>query len=130
MKATLVPGLEHTASFTVTADMGTSHAGPPILSTPSMILMMETTSAGAVHEHLEGEETTVGVHVNVSHVAPAVPGDEVVVSARLLEVDGRYLQFAVAARCGDRLLGEGTHKRAVIDPARQRAKAAESAGSD
>jgi fluoroacetyl-CoA thioesterase len=120
MLTTLQPGLENTTHNTVTADMGTSHAGPPILSTPSMILMMETTSAGAVHEHLEGEETTVGVHVNVSHVAGASLGDEVRVHARLIEVDGRFLQFAVSARSGDRLLGEGTHRRAVVDPARKR----------
>ncbi|MGD9701560.1 MAG: phytanoyl-CoA dioxygenase family protein [Acidimicrobiia bacterium] len=120
MLATLVPGVEHQLVHVVTADMGTSHAGPPLLSTPSMILMMEQTCGAAAAAHLEGEETTVGVHVNVSHVAAAVPGDEVDLRCRLVEVDRRFLTFEVSARVGDRLLGEGTHKRAVVDPSRKK----------
>lgn len=123
MLDTLVPGITNTMAQVVTADMGTPHAGPPLLSTPSMILMMENVCGQAAAGHLEGEETTVGVHVCVSHVAASYPGDKVTVKCRLTDVDRRFLTFEVAARVGDRLLGEGTHKRAVIDPARKRATA-------
>jgi fluoroacetyl-CoA thioesterase len=116
MKDTLQPGLAHVATHLITEDMGTSHAGPPILSTPSMILMMESSCHQTIQDHLDPEETTVGVHVCVSHVAGSVAGEEVAVSCRLAEITKRTLTFEVAARVGDRLLGEGTHKRAVIGP--------------
>jgi predicted thioesterase len=54
----------------------------------------------------------------VSHVAGAAAGEEVAVSCELSEVTKRRLTFQVRAAAGDRLLGEGTHQRAVIDTSR------------
>ena len=57
----------------------------------------------------------MGTHVCVSHVAPSRVGEEVMISCRLAEIDRRRLTFEVEARAGERLLGEGTHKRVVVD---------------
>lgn len=123
------PGLTGAFDEVVTPDMGTSHAGPPILSTPSMILMIETACGKTVLPYLEGEETTVGVHVNVSHRAPAVPGDRVDIAVEVVAVEGRFIEFEVEARVGDTVLGAGMHRRAVVDPARSSKSGAPAAPS-
>lgn len=115
MLDTLPPGLENEKTFTITDEMGTGHTGTLVLSTPSMIGLMEGICLEALTEHLAAGQSTVGVHVCVSHVAASVSGEEVTVRCRVTDVVRRRVTFAVSARVGDRLLGEGTHQRAVID---------------
>jgi predicted thioesterase len=93
----------------------TKLAGREVLSSPSMIMEMETACAELAREHLPGSQTTVGFHVDVKHVAIAKPGARMVTVARLEVVDGRKLTFAVDAREGERLVGVGKHRRAVVE---------------
>ncbi len=88
-----------------------------VLSTPSMILLMEMASLYAAQPHLDDNETTVGTHVDVSHRAAARGGETVTVDSELITIDRRRLTFAVRVSVGDRTIGEGTHQRAVIDTA-------------
>jgi fluoroacetyl-CoA thioesterase len=118
MKDTLAPGLEQSETVEVTPEMSPPHLSALVLSTPSMIQLMEVTSLQMVKPHLDDNETTVGTHVCVSHVAGAAAGERVTVTSRLSEVAKRRLTFEVSAHCGDRLLGEGTHQRAVVDASR------------
>ncbi len=87
-------------------------------STPSMVLLMEQASMKGIREgirpHLSGDETSVGYEVNVRHLAPADIGETIVASAELTEIDRNRLTFRVEAFAGDRKIGEGTHRRAVI----------------
>jgi predicted thioesterase len=75
---------------------------------------MEQASMQGVVAHLSSGETTVGFEVNVRHLAPADIGDTIVVTAELTEVDRNRLTFRVEAFHGDRKIGEGTHRRAII----------------
>ncbi len=118
MKESLQPGIAGSTVTTVTPEMSPPHLPTKVLSTPSMIQLMEQTCLQAVQPHLDGTEATVGTHVCVSHLAAAAAGEDVTVTCTLSEVVKRRLTFEVAARCGDKLLGEGTHQRAVIDTAR------------
>lgn len=121
MLESLVPGLENTKTFAITEDMCTGHTGTPVLSTPSMIGLMEGTCLESAQEHLGETEVTVGIHVCVSHVAGSQLGEEVTVRSKLAEIErGRFLTYEVSAAVGDRVLGEGTHKRAVLDTARMK----------
>ena len=86
----------------------------PKFSTPSMIQLMEQASMESVVAHLLPGETTVGFEVNVRHLAPADIGDTITASAELTEVDRNRLTFRVEAHHGDRKIGEGTHRRAII----------------
>lgn len=115
MKDTLVAGLHASQDATVTPEMSPAHLTRKVLSTPSMIQLMEQTALGLAQAHLDANETTVGTHVCVSHVASAAAGETVTISARLASVERRRLNFEVAAHAGERLLGEGTHQRAVLD---------------
>ena len=86
----------------------------PKFSTPSMIQLMEQASMDSVVAHLSTGETTVGFEVNVRHLAPADIGDTIVATAQLTEVDRNRLTFRVEAHHGDRKIGEGIHRRAII----------------
>src|SRR5919204_5422327 len=90
----------------------------PVLSTPSMIAMMERNASLLALEHLPDGQVTVGFEVCVKHVAAAVEGARCTVHARLQEVvDGRKLRFDVEVREGERTIGMGTHERRIVRPA-------------
>ena len=74
-----------------------------VLSTPSMIQLMEMACLASAAPHLDEGETTVGTHVCVSHVAAAEAGEVVSVNVRLVDVVKRRLTYEVSARVGDRL---------------------------
>jgi fluoroacetyl-CoA thioesterase len=116
MKDTLQVGVTHTLREQVRAELSPPHLAPTVVpSTPSMILLMEMASLQAAQPHLDANETTVGTHVNVSHRSAARDGETVTVTSELTDVDRRRLTFAVCVSVGDRIIGEGTHQRAVID---------------
>jgi fluoroacetyl-CoA thioesterase len=115
----LRPGLERTDGFLVEERMVTDVGGTlavPVLSTPSMIAIMERNAARLAQEHLDSGKATVGFAVCVKHVAGAREGATCSVSADLREViDGRKLRFDVEVREGERTIGLGTHERRVIE---------------
>jgi len=88
--------------------------GNGVLSTPSMIGLMERAGIQAVQSLLPEGHTTVGFEVNVKHFAATPMGKQVTVRAELLEIDGRKLRFRVEAHDEDRKVGDGTHRRAVV----------------
>jgi fluoroacetyl-CoA thioesterase len=88
---------------------------PFVYGTPMMIMAMELASGDAVAGHLPPGWATVGSEVNVRHLAPTPMGRTVVATARVVEVSGRSLLFAVEARDGARVVGEGTHRRGAIN---------------
>lgn len=118
MKDSLATGLQGSSSHTVTADMSPPHLPVVVLSTPSMIQLIEQTCLQGIAEHLDEDETTVGTHVCVSHLAAASEGETVDVDYTLSAVDKRRLTFDTRVTCGDRVLSEGTHQRAVVDTSR------------
>jgi fluoroacetyl-CoA thioesterase len=118
MAASLAVGLEGTASHEITPDMSPPHLPAPVLSTPSMIQLIEATCLSTVQPHVDEGQTTVGTHVCVSHDAAAFVGESVEVWCRLSEIDRRRLTFETRVTCGDRTLSSGTHRRAVVDLSR------------
>lgn len=87
----------------------------PRFSTPSMISLMEQASLAALEGHLMPEQTSVGFEVNVRHLAPSSIGATVIARAELTSVDRNRLTFSVTAFDGETKIGEGTHRRAVIN---------------
>ena len=111
----LEPGLRAEREYDVTEDMVTRHAGGPgVLTTPDMIGLMEDTAQEATRPYLPADHTTVGYEVSVRHRAPAPLGARVTVCAELLEIDGRRLLFRVEARQQRERVGEGTHRRTIV----------------
>ena len=114
MRDTLQPGIKAESRHVVTPDMSPAHLPRVVLSTPSMIQLIEQTCLAAATEHLDEGETTVGTHVCVSHKAAALEGEEVVVRCQLDRLDRRRLTFDVEVEGVRGLLSDGTHERAVV----------------
>ena len=83
-------------------------------STPSMIQLMEQAASEGVSDHLQTGEVSVGIEVNIRHLAAADIGATITAHAELVEIDRNRLTFQVTAFDADRKIGEGTHKRAII----------------
>lgn len=116
----LEAGLTNQQVVTVTSDLSPLHLAPMVvLSTPDMIRLMEETCTAAVQPLIEeNDQTTVGIHVSVSHESAAREGENVEVTCELLEVDRRRLTFRVEVRVGERIIGQGTHQRHIVDRSR------------
>ena len=111
----LQPGASAEITTTVDDSLVVSHmGGNGVLSTPSMISLMERAGIQAVQSLLPAGHTTVGFEVNVKHFAATPKGKRVTVRAELLDVDGRKLRFKVEAHDEDKKVGDGTHRRAVV----------------
>lgn len=114
MKDSLQIGLAGSARHTVTDDMSPPHLPTKVLSTPSMVQLIEATCLLGVQEHLDDGETTVGIHICVSHAAAAASGEEVEVRYEMTERDRKKLTFTVGVTCGETVVSEGTHQRFVV----------------
>ncbi|MFN3974291.1 MAG: thioesterase family protein [Dehalococcoidia bacterium] len=91
------------------------HPGGEVLSTPSLVLLMERTCVRACQRYLPKGFTTVGYHLDVRHLAPLRLGEVVRVRARLEALEGNKLTFRVEAfGPNGKRIGEGFHRRAII----------------
>ena len=117
-KKMLKEGLTYTSQLTVTEAITAITIGSgdmPVLATPAMMALMENAAMLAVADYLPEGCTTVGGHIASSHLKPSKLGDEVTATATVTCVEGKKIEFKVEARCGDTLLGEGTHLRFIVD---------------
>jgi predicted thioesterase len=116
MKDGLIPGLRHTQTYVTTMEMRAKQLSSDVFSTPAMIGLMEGTCVQLVAPYLDENEQTVGIHVDVRHMAPTRIGQAVTVTVELLELTGNKLRFAVSAANDQEVkIGEGTHRRALIN---------------
>ncbi len=106
--------LEDTVSEDQTINR-TGKDGDDVLSTPSLLAMMEWASIKATDHLLPDTHTTVGYGVDkMRHLAPTKVGGKVRVVSNLTEVDGNRLTYSIEAREGDTTIGVAVHKRAVV----------------
>jgi predicted thioesterase len=89
-----------------------------VLATPIMINLMEAAALQAVEGHLPAGHQTVGIHLDVTHVAATPVGMRVKAHAELMRVDNRTLYFRVHAEDEKDRIGEGAHERIVINLAK------------
>jgi fluoroacetyl-CoA thioesterase len=116
--ANIPVGATATDELEVTREMTVAHFHenmPEVYGTPIMIYHMENTAAAAVQEYLPEGWVTVGVVVNVTHLAATPTGAKVTTRAEVLEVGANTIKFAVEAHDGFEKIGEGTHVRAAVD---------------
>ena len=113
----LKPGLSYTSEIIVTDVMSAKHLGSgdmEVLATPALLALMENAAMLGVAPYLPNGCTTVGGYISSSHLRPSKIGDCVKATAVVTNVDGKKIDFKIAAHCGDTLLGEGTHVRFVV----------------
>ena len=114
-------GMSRTENFQVVQENAAIHVcsgSSPVLATPWMIAFMERVSHRMLAEHLSPGETSVGIYLEIKHLAPTPVGAEVQVTSEVTAVAGNLVTFIVEAHDHVEKVGEGVHRRAVIDEAR------------
>jgi fluoroacetyl-CoA thioesterase len=117
----LVIGLIGEISEPVTPENTASRWGSGLVagfSTPAMVALMENAAFSATKDLLPAGQTTVGVEVDIKHLAATPVGMTVRAKAELTQIDGRKLLFKVEAWDDVEKIGEGTHARFIVDVAR------------
>jgi fluoroacetyl-CoA thioesterase len=109
--ADLVVGPEHTAPF-----VGSGRIA--VLATPVMINVIEAAALAAVEHLLLAGHQSLGIHLDVSHVAATPVGLRVTATAEVLRVEGRTITFKVEAHDEFEQIGGGTHQRVVVSVSR------------
>lgn len=121
----LLPGISGTVRIVVTLENTAVQIGSgsvEVLASPEMIRLMEMAAVAVIEPYLPAGVTTVGTHLDVSHLAATPVGMEVTAYAELIAVEGRRLTFRVEANDAEGLIGQGSHQRMLIDLARFNAK--------
>jgi len=117
----LTPGLVATVD-TIVSESDTATAlgsgDVDVLGTPAVVALCEAAAVKAVSAALEAGRTSVGVHIDIEHLAPTPVGSSVTARAELIEVDGRTLRFTVGASDRGGEIARGTHVRVVVDAAK------------
>ncbi|QDF37207.1 thioesterase family protein [Bradyrhizobium symbiodeficiens] len=104
----------------VTPEMTVGHVipgMPAVYGTPMMILHMEMAAGSAVQPFLPAGHVSVGMMVNIRHLAATPVGRTVRAIARVIAVEAKSVLFEIEAWDGDRKIGDGTHRRGVVDVA-------------
>jgi len=105
--AEIVVGPEHTAPF-----VGSGRIA--VLATPVMINVIEAASLAAVEHLLPAGHQSLGIHLDVSHVAATPVGLRVTATAEVVGLEGRTIKFRVEAHDEVETIGGGTHERVVV----------------
>jgi predicted thioesterase len=87
---------------------------PAVLSTPNLLGLLERTAREALQPFLEADERTVGMEIELRHLAPTPLGGRVTCMARVIRTEGAQVSFQVEARDEHELIARGSHKRAII----------------
>lgn len=125
MKQTLKPGIKFEHTFLVPQSKTVPYlypeseefvVMPEVFATGFLVGFLEWSCIKAINPHIDWpSEQTVGIHIDVSHLAATPPGLEVTAIIELIEVDGRRLVFSVEAHDGVDLISKGRHERFVIN---------------
>jgi fluoroacetyl-CoA thioesterase len=117
----LQAGLTGTARLVV----GEEHTAPKIgsgrirvLGTPVMINLMEAAALDAVERLLPDGHQSLGIELEVSHVAATPVGMAVEATAEVTQVEGNRIDFHIEAHDEVDLIGKAVHRRIVVNVAR------------
>jgi predicted thioesterase len=87
----------------------------PVLATPRVIALCEEATMRAIEGKLPANETTVGMQVQIDHLAPTPVGATVTAEAKVEDVQGRRIVFKVSARDERGLIAAGRVTRVLVD---------------
>jgi fluoroacetyl-CoA thioesterase len=97
--------------------------GVDVLATPHLIGLMESAAVAALDSLLPEGYCSVGVRVDIQHLAATPTGAPVTAAARIVQVDGRKITFEVEAHDEVNRIGAGRHERFIVHRERFMARA-------
>ena len=86
-----------------------------VYATPCMVALMEGAACEAIAEALPDSQTTVGIVLNIEHISATPVGLDVRAEAEVTAVEGKVITFAVRAFDEVGEIGNGTHKRVIVN---------------
>jgi fluoroacetyl-CoA thioesterase len=117
----LTPGLEGHAELIVAEEHTAPRIGSGrvhVLATPVMINLMEAAALDAAENFIPAGYQSLGIRLDVRHIAATPVGMRVRALATLTKVDGRTLEFRVEAHDQKELIGDGLHQRIIVNVGR------------
>lgn len=87
---------------------------PAVVSTPNIIQFLERTARHTLTPHLGADERSVGLEIDIRHLAPTPVGQTIHCRAQVIAVEDRKVTFQIEARDAHEVIVRGLHKRAVI----------------
>jgi fluoroacetyl-CoA thioesterase len=106
--AELLVGEEHTAPR---IGSGRVH----VLATPVMINLIEAAALEAAENLLPAGYQSLGIRLDIRHYAATPVGMRICATAELTKIDGRTLEFRVAAHDEKEPIGDGSHQRVIVN---------------
>jgi len=88
---------------------------PKVFATSKMVALMEIASSRVLKKFLSIGECSVGIEININHVSPTTIGAKVRAQAILIDFVDNVFTFTVQASDESGLIGEGTHKRSIVN---------------
>ena len=86
-----------------------------VYATPCMVAMMEGAACEAIDPVMPEGHTSVGMELNVKHLSATPVGIEIRAEATVIAVEGKVITFDLKAYDEAGLIGEGTHKRCIVN---------------
>jgi predicted thioesterase len=87
----------------------------PVLATPRVVALCEEAAVSALEGRLLPNQTSVGMRVQLDHLAPTAIGATVTAEATLERIEGRRLVFTVSVNDARGLVAAGKVTRVVVD---------------
>ena len=91
---------------------------PAVYATSKMIAIMELAAARLMKPMLKEGELSVGVGVDIKHLAPTLVGGQITSLATFLGLEGKLYNFKVEVSDDAGIVGTGYHTRAIIETSR------------
>ena len=92
--------------------------GVDVLATPILLQLIEQAAVDCLGPLLSPNEVSLGTHVDLAHLAPVPVGYIVRTEVEIIAVNGRRVEFTVAAFDEREKVAEGTHERYIVDRAK------------
>ncbi|ERK59616.1 hypothetical protein HMPREF1983_00448 [Gemella bergeri ATCC 700627] len=87
-----------------------------VLATPSLVAFMEQVSKEYLNTFLEDGCGSVGINININHIAPTLIGKTVLVKGCVKEIiKEKIIIFSLEAFENNKKIGDANHTRAIID---------------
>ncbi|MDX4027404.1 thioesterase family protein [Aliarcobacter skirrowii] len=87
---------------------------PPVFSTARMVALMECSAAKMMKNLLKDGELSVGVGVDIKHLAPTLENDTAISTATFVGMEGKLYKFEIEVVDSGGVIGTGVHTRAIV----------------
>lgn len=86
-----------------------------VLATPRLVAFVEKTCWTSIDQFLDEGLTTVGTHMDISHLAATPLNMEITCKSELIEIDRKKLVFKFEVEDEKDLIAKGEHTRFIVD---------------